>query len=274
MSSVQIAPTGEGYNYVDDNNQMMYMQLGDKVVIDSIYGRTVGRVYYRSLEMISIKPQDIPNVLQRFEFEDDDDEEVYKESDGVTSTVVIEKRIYESFVEQQDFRVGQLIDTFNIGGKLVNSYTITEVDKEKDMITIQDVEKKDAPKDVLFNFIGIEPDEDFAIISIRQFVPPRDEADQESDEQDAQQAQQAQQTHQLNATKLSVDGTYKSDQLELQQAQLQARMELDAMRVGAQVEKDKATLMANQEREGVRMGVEIAKARQQAQAPRKPTNER
>jgi hypothetical protein len=46
------------------------------------------------------------------------------------------------------------------------------------------------------------------------------------------------------------------------------------MRVGAQVEKDKATLMANQEREGVRMGVEIAKARQQAQTPRKPTNER
>jgi len=87
-------------------------------------------------------------------------------------------------------------------------------------------------------------------------------------------SQQAQQAHQLNATKLSIDGTYKSDQLELQQAQLQARMELDAMRVGAQVEKDKATLMADQEREGVRMGVEIAKARQQAQTPRKPTNER
>ena len=89
-----------------------------------------------------------------------------------------------------------------------------------------------------------------------------------------QQAQQAQQEHQLSATKLSIDGTYKSDQLELQEAELQARMELDAMRVGAQVEKDKAKLMADQEREGVRMGVEIAKARQQSRTPRKPTNER
>ena len=190
ISSVQIAPTGEGYNYVDDNNEMMYIQLGDKVVIDSIYGRTVGKVYYRSLEMISIRPQDAPNKLQRFEFEENDDEEVYKESDGVTSTVVVEKRIYESFVEQQDFRVGQDIDTFNIEGKLVKRYTITDVDKEKDMITIREVDDEEATKDVLFNFIGIDPSENFAIISIRQFVPSKDKDDQESDEQEEAQVQE------------------------------------------------------------------------------------
>jgi hypothetical protein len=184
ISAVQIAPT-DGL-LMEANDPMMYMELGDNVIIDSIYGRTRGRVYYRSLEMISIKPYDMPNMLQRFEINDIDGEDVYNESDGVTATYVIEKRIYESFVEQQDFRVGQLVDTFNIGGKLVKSYTITEVDKEKDMIAIQDVEKKENPKDVLFNFIGIEPDEDFSIISIRQFVAPRDEADQESDEQEAQ----------------------------------------------------------------------------------------
>ena len=170
-SSVQIAPTGT--DYLNEDNPMLFIQLGDRVVIDSKkYGRTVGMVYYRSLEMIRMKPDGVSNMLHSFEVEQVDGEEIYKEEDGVTSAIIIEKRIYESFVEQQDFRVGQTIDTFDHDGAPANRYIINAVDKEKDMITISDVDDAEITNDILFDFIGIQPDEDFAMISISQFVAP------------------------------------------------------------------------------------------------------
>ena len=178
-SSVQIAPTGE--DYLNEDNPMLFIQLGDRVVIDSKkYGRTVGMVYYRSLEMIRIKPDGVSNMLHSFEVEQVDGEEVYKEEDGVASAVVVTKRIYESFVEQQDFRIGQTIDTFDNEGKPANSYVVKAVDKENDMITIVDVEDTDVTHDILFEFIGIGLDEDFTMISIRLFVAPS--ADEPSEE--------------------------------------------------------------------------------------------
>lgn len=190
---LDIAPTEE--SFVEDN-PMLYIQLGDRVVIDSTrYGRSVGRVYYRSHDIITIKPDNVSNIIQPFEMEEMeevDDEEVFKKEYGVASAMVVEKRIYESFVEQQDFRVGQIIDTFDTSGTPVNSYTITAVDKDTDMITIRDIEDAEVTKDVLFSFVGIEQDEDFAIISIRQFVAPRDEADQASNEVEEVQELEAQ----------------------------------------------------------------------------------
>ena len=170
-SSVQIAPTGEAYDYLNEDNPLLFIQLGDRVVINSKkYGKTVGMVYYRSLEMIRIKPDGVSNMLHSFEVEQVDGEEIYNDEDGVSLAVIIEKRIYESFVEQQDFRVGQTIDTFDHDGAAANSYIIKEVDKEKDMIIIADLEDADVTNDIIFDFVGIEPDEDFAMISIRQFV--------------------------------------------------------------------------------------------------------
>ena len=174
-SSVQIAPTGE--DYLNEDNPMLFIQLGDRVVINSKkYGQTAGMVYYRSLEMIRIKPDGVSNMLNSFKVEQVDGEEVYDENDGVSLAVIIEKRIYDSFVEQQDFRVGQTIDTFDHTGAPANSYTIKAVDKEKDMITISDLEDPDVTSDILFDFIGIAPDEDFAMISIRHFVAPSPDA--------------------------------------------------------------------------------------------------
>ena len=117
QSSVQIAPTGDTNPLGDEYNPMLFIQLGDRVVIDSKkYGRTIGTVYYRSLERISIKPDGVSNSLHDFELEQTDDEELYKEDDGVTAAYVIEKRLFDSFVEQQDFRINQIIDTFNAAG--------------------------------------------------------------------------------------------------------------------------------------------------------------
>ena len=184
QSSVQIAPTGDTNPLGDEYNPMLFIQLGDRVVIDSKkYGRTIGSVYYRSLERISIKPDGVSNSLHDFELEQTDDEELYKEADGVTAAYVIEKRLFDSFVEQQDFRINQIIDTFNSAGELYKSYKIVKVDKDNDYIQIQDLDDEEITNDLNFNFVGIESDEDFKIISIRQLVGgPEEQVDgQKSD---------------------------------------------------------------------------------------------
>ena len=172
LSSVQIAPTDNTNPIaVSQNDPMLFVQLGDRVVYDSTkYGRTIGTVYYRSSERISVKPDGVSNMLHNFELEDNEEEEIYKEEYGVSSVYVIEKRKFESFVEQQDFRINQIIDTFDSTGDIFKSYKITAVDKENDYIKIQDLDDEDDVRDLEFNFIGIENDESFRIISIRQLV--------------------------------------------------------------------------------------------------------
>jgi hypothetical protein len=175
QSSVQIAPTGNANPLSDDDESMLIIQLGDRVIIDSKkYGRTIGTVYYRSLELISVKPDGVSNMLHDFEVEETEDSEVFNEDDGVTGTVVVAKRKFESFVEQQDFRVNQIIDTFDSSGNLYKTYKILKVDKENDYIQIQPEDDEENTYDLNFNFIGIEPDEDFKVISIRQLVGPEE----------------------------------------------------------------------------------------------------
>ena len=170
-SSIQISPTDES-NPVgqESDDPMLFIQLGDRVVFDSKNGRTIGTVYYRSLERISVKPDGVSNTLHDFEVEQTDEEELYTD---VTAAYVIEKRKFESFVEQQDFRVNQMIDTFDNSGELYKSYKIIKVDKENDKIQIEDEDIHD----IVFNFIGIESDEDFKVISIRQLVSDSENQD-------------------------------------------------------------------------------------------------
>jgi hypothetical protein len=185
QSSVQIAPTGNANPIADDDEAMLIIQLGDRVVIDSKkYGRTIGTVYYRSLELISVKPDGVSNMLHDFPVEDTEEAEVFNEEEGVTSTYIIKKRKFESFVEQQDFRVNQIIDTFNSSGELYKSYKVLKVDKENDYIQIQDEDDEENTYDLNFNFVGIEPDEDFKVISIRQLVGP--DANQQNEAQPTQ----------------------------------------------------------------------------------------
>lgn len=171
MNSVQIAPTAEINEVGNEFNPLLFVQLGDRIVVDSKkYGRTTGTVYYRSLELIRIKPDGVSNRLNDFEIEQTEEEELYKEEDGVENIYIIEKRQFESFVEQQDFRIDQIIDTFDSSGNVYKSYKIVGVDKENDFIKIQEEDDPDTERNLEFNFVGIEPDEDFVVISIRQFV--------------------------------------------------------------------------------------------------------
>lgn len=175
QSSVQVAPTGDTSAIGDEENPMLFIQLGDRVVIDSKkYGRTIGTVYYRSLDLIRVKPDGVSNTLQDFELEQTDDEELYKEEDGVTAAYVIEKRKFDSFVEQQDLRINQILDTFDSSGELYKSYKVVKVDKENDYIQIQDLDDTDTTYELNFDFVGISQDENFTVISIRQLVLPEE----------------------------------------------------------------------------------------------------
>lgn len=205
VQSVQVAPTGDTNPIAADaDDPMLFIQLGDRVVIDSKkYGRTVGNVYYRSLERISIKPDGVSNMLHDFDVEDTEEGEQFNEDDGVAAVYIIEKRKFDSFVEQQDFRINQIIDTFDDSGAIYRAYKITQVDKENDVIQITDLKDPDTPYELQFNFIGIEPDEDFKVISIRQLTGDEKGAEgegaKESKEEDVEELEEGEEVEEEDA---------------------------------------------------------------------------
>jgi hypothetical protein len=136
--SVQIAPTVSELGEEDSPN--LFIQLGDDVIIESItHSRTIGTVYYRSLEMIHVKPDGVSNDVHRFAVEQTEEgEEHFSEEDGVSAIYILKKRELESFVEQQNIRVNHIIDTFDQDRKPYKTYKVVEVDVENDKIMIQD----------------------------------------------------------------------------------------------------------------------------------------
>lgn len=189
-TSVQVASMVAMNDMEIKNDEMLFVQLGDYVLVESqkYNGQTRGQVYYRSLERIRIKPDGVSDTLHDFELEQTDDEERYQEADGVTAVYIIEKRKFESFVEQQDFRVQQVVDALGEDGD-VTSYRVIAVDKDQDSITLQSTEDPESERTIEFGFIGIPPEERIRILSIREFVGKEKEPNDSS--QEAQQAQEA-----------------------------------------------------------------------------------
>lgn len=185
--SIQIAPTDVTSVLGQEDDPMLMIELGDRIVIDSKkYGRTTGTIYYRSLELIRVKPDGISNLLRDFVVDNEGPQEIYPE-DEVTAAYVIEKRKFDSFVEQQDFRVGQVIDTFLADGSIDKSYKVIKVDADEDQITLEDPEDPEPPKELSFEFIGIPQDEKFIMISIQSYVdepPVKEEGEEEQEERD------------------------------------------------------------------------------------------
>jgi hypothetical protein len=186
--SIQIAPTVSELGQEDSPH--LFIQLGDDVIIESVtYGRTIGTVYYRSLEMIHVKPDGVSNDVHRFAVEQTEDgEESFREEDGVSAIYILKKRDFESFVEQQDIRVNQVIDTFDQDRKPYKTYKVLTVDKENDKITIQDPNEENS-EELDFEFIGIPADKhsEFVVIRVRPMVfseEPASEEDKLQEEQD------------------------------------------------------------------------------------------
>jgi hypothetical protein len=184
-SSVQIA-SSENEEIAEETDEMLFVQLGDYIIVESTkyHGQTRGVVYYRSLELLRVKPEGVSDTLHDFELEQDEEEgEIYKDEDGVTAIYIIEKRSLAAFVEQQDFRVGQVIDAIEESGSISKSYRIKAVDTEKDSITLHELDDPESEREIVFGFIGIPPEEEIRILSIREFVPSTtsDESNSNSD---------------------------------------------------------------------------------------------
>lgn len=71
-----------------------------------------------------------------------------------------------------------------------------------------------------------------------------------------------------------MDASAKSDELEIRQAEISGRQQLEAARLGVDIQKHKVEQSFQQEAEGLRMGIEIAKSKEAADLQRKSAETR
>ena len=147
------------------------IELGDRIIIEGQpYGRITGRVYYRSGDLIRVLPDGISNTLNDFPRIYTDDEDTFAEESGVTAAYILDKRKFDSFIEQQDIRVDQTLDAIQSGDDEVKGkYTVTAVYPDRDEITVKDEANVDSI--ILFNFTGIPTDLPFNILR-KPIAPP------------------------------------------------------------------------------------------------------
>ena len=152
----------------EEINPLLFLELGDRVLIDSEeFGRTVGRIYYRDAELIRIMPDGTTNILLDFPriFNEDEGIDKFDDDLGVSVSYVLEKAHFPSFVEQQDFHVGQQLETLSQSGERSETIlTILSINPEEDKIVVQD--QTGAEETIVFGFVGIPLDEDFKILRI------------------------------------------------------------------------------------------------------------
>jgi hypothetical protein len=111
-----------------------------------------------------------------------------------------------------------------------------------------------------------------AMAATKLFQKDSAEAQQQQAQQAAQDPvlQMQQQELQLKAQeveikkqKLMIDAAAKQDQIEIEQARIEAQKEIAGMQVGAKAQKDKMDLEAKMELEGLRIGTEVARNKSQ-----------
>jgi hypothetical protein len=78
-----------------------------------------------------------------------------------------------------------------------------------------------------------------------------------------QELQLKQQELELKKQKMMVDASAKADELQLREQEVNGRLELDALKVGAQIKESQAKAQFEQERAGFQLGSDIAKSKAQ-----------
>lgn len=180
VTGVQVSPTAQAaapIENMDEADPMYILELGDRVLIDSAkYGRTVGRIYYRDGDLIRIMPDGASNTLQDFPRIYTDEEDRFDDDLGVTQAMILDKRRTESFVEQQNFQVGQVLSAISADGeKLDTIMTVKSIDTEADSIVVDD--QTGAESVIEFGFVGIPLEENFVILRITE--QPREDQGEE-----------------------------------------------------------------------------------------------
>jgi hypothetical protein len=78
---------------------------------------------------------------------------------------------------------------------------------------------------------------------------------------------------QRKATKDKLDAAARADEIRIREAEMNAKQQLEGVRLGIEVAKAKDTAQRDDEREGVRMGIDIAKSKAQMQSNKAKTKE-
>jgi hypothetical protein len=161
----------------DDRYEEPEIELGDtyKMTCD-LYKEVEGLVYYRDENLIRILPTGVSLKLYDFPLVDNDfDKEVLG---NVMPPELLDKRRFPGFIEQQDLRKGQLLETFTEDGEDAGKYEIVELFPDDDIAYFQD-EVGSTPLKVDFNYRGVPLDLPFSIIRTREppaeAAPPKDE---------------------------------------------------------------------------------------------------
>lgn len=178
-------------------DMMSFLQLGDRVYMECKYGRIIGQIYYRSEELIRVRPDGVSNTLYDFPMEEVEEGEQFDESVQVRNAYIIEKRKKEAWVEQQHLRVKQEVDTYNKQGEPVQHYRILDVNVEEDRVTLQQ-DGEEEPLVVACGYIGIPLELPFVTMGFPTIPQPLEEEQDErmaaeaevQDEQEQEQEQQ------------------------------------------------------------------------------------
>ena len=142
---------------------MLVLELGDRVLIDRThYGRTVGHIYYRDGELIRVLPDGASDRLIDFPRIYTTEEDKFDDELGVEASYVLEKRKFDSFVEQHDIRVGQQLETITKSGEMGPTYEVESVMPEDDAIIVKD--ETGTTQTIEFGYIGVPLDLPFVIL--------------------------------------------------------------------------------------------------------------
>jgi hypothetical protein len=72
----------------------------------------------------------------------------------------------------------------------------------------------------------------------------------------------------IKEQKVQVDAAARADELDLKKQEMEAKFQLEGLKVGADIQYKKETSTAKQEAEGIRLGVDIAKSKAQERKPK------
>lgn len=154
---------GAGAEQQEEQDEEDGIILGDRLKLETRrYGETIGKVYYVDDTLISIMPDGVSNLLHYFPLVESEEGKVFDPELGFRSITQVGNGPNVGFAELNGFREGQIIDTFLEDGTLGQSYTITEVNYERDYIRVED--ERDP---IEFHYQGIQ-NQPFKVIRIQQ----------------------------------------------------------------------------------------------------------
>lgn len=143
-----------------ENEDIDALHIGNMVgIYSSLYGYTVGRIAYRSDELIRVIPQEASNKAIEFPMTADGTEFIPEL--GVTEIEIIERQESPYYVDFLGVREGEIVEFFTVDGKEAEpSGTVARVVKtsKNDGIILEDGRK--------FSFRGVGPKAPIAVVRV------------------------------------------------------------------------------------------------------------